>query len=76
MVNSNNPAVKQSIILHDGPSSPPYSTMRSFFQANFGSVYITDDTEAGGGNPYDSFPTDWTSFLDLADTMDHITNWN
>lgn len=63
IISSSSPATKQSVILHDGPSSPPSSLMSQLVSVDgIGSLYITDDTEANGGNPYDSLPSDFSSF--------------
>jgi len=61
---SSTPAAKQAVILHDAPSSPPASLISQLVTTDgIGSLYITDDTQANGGNPYDSLPSDLSSFV-------------
>ncbi|GJE84198.1 Spherulin-4 [Phanerochaete sordida] len=58
---SSSPASKQAVILHDAPSSPPTSLLSQLVSDGIGSLYISDDTQANNGNPYDSFPSDLSS---------------
>ncbi|EKM59215.1 uncharacterized protein PHACADRAFT_191536 [Phanerochaete carnosa HHB-10118-sp] len=60
---SSTPTAKQAVILHDAPSSPPISLIDQLVTDGIGSLYITDDTQANGGNPYDSLPSDLSSFV-------------
>ncbi|KAF8609934.1 hypothetical protein BDV93DRAFT_517160 [Ceratobasidium sp. AG-I] len=63
------PASKQAVILHDSPSTLPSSTITQIVKTDkIGAVYITDDVEANGGNPYNDLPTYWSSFLSAVET--------
>ncbi|KAF7790890.1 hypothetical protein EIP86_001848 [Pleurotus ostreatoroseus] len=60
-INSNSPASKQAVILHDGPTTVPTSLVSQLVRTDgIGSLFITND---GGSNPYGSFPADWSSFV-------------
>ncbi|KAG8732808.1 hypothetical protein FRC11_010826 [Ceratobasidium sp. 423] len=64
-VSSSTPAAKQAFILTDSPSTVPTSTIDQIIKTDkIGALYITDDAQANGQNPYDSFPSYWTSFVD------------
>ncbi|KAG9075299.1 hypothetical protein FRC06_010164, partial [Ceratobasidium sp. 370] len=63
-ISTSTPASKQAVILHDSPSTLPSSTITQIVKTDkIGAVYITSDVEANNGNPYDSFPTYWSSFV-------------
>lgn len=63
------PAAKQAVILHDSPSTLPSSTITQIIKTDkIGALYITDDVQANNQNPYDSFPSYWTSFVDAVQT--------
>jgi len=63
---SSTPANKQAVILTDAPSTPPASLISQLVTTDgIGALYITDDTQASGGNPYDDLPTDLASFVAL-----------
>ena len=60
-INSNSPASKQAVILHDGPTTVPTSLVSQLVRTDgIGSLFITND---GGSNPYGSFPADWSNFV-------------
>ena len=62
-INSNSPASKQAVILHDGPTTVPSSLVSTLAHTDkIGSLFITDDTQASG-NPYGAFPAAWISFV-------------
>ena len=64
VIDSSHPAAQQAVILHDAPSTPPSTLVSQLVSTDgIGSLYITDDTQANGGNPYDSLPTDFSSFV-------------
>ncbi|EUC61653.1 spherulin 4, related protein [Rhizoctonia solani AG-3 Rhs1AP] len=64
-IGSSTPAAKQAFILTDSPSTLPTSTINQIIKTDkIGALYITNDVQANGQNPYDSFPTYWTGFLD------------
>ncbi|CAE6525488.1 unnamed protein product [Rhizoctonia solani] len=64
-VGSSTPAAKQAFILTDSSSTVPTSVINQIIKTDkIGALYITDDVQANGQNPYDSFPTYWTGFLD------------
>ncbi|KAH7341094.1 Spherulation-specific family 4 [Rhizoctonia solani] len=64
-IGSSTPAAKQAFILTDSPSTLPTSTINQIIKTDkIGALYITDDMQANGQNPYDSFPSYWTGFLD------------
>ncbi|KAG8712370.1 hypothetical protein FRC09_019946 [Ceratobasidium sp. 395] len=68
-ISSSTPASKQAVILHDSGSALPSSTINQIVKTSkIGAVYITDDTEANSGNPYDSFPSYWSSFVTAVET--------
>ncbi|KAI0091889.1 Spherulation-specific family 4 [Irpex rosettiformis] len=61
---SSSPAAKQAVILTDAPSAPPASLISQLVATdNIGSLYITDDTQANGANPYDTLPTQFATFV-------------
>lgn len=63
-IDSTHPANQQAVILHDAPSTPPSSLISQLVGSDkVASVYITDDTQANNGNPYDSFPSQFASFV-------------
>ncbi|CAE6380354.1 unnamed protein product [Rhizoctonia solani] len=64
-ISPSTPAAKQAVILTDSPSSLPSSTINQIIRADkIGALYMTDDVQANDQNPYDSFPSYWTSFVD------------
>ncbi|KAB5595670.1 Spherulin-4 [Ceratobasidium theobromae] len=66
---SSTPASKQAIILHDSPTALPSSTITKTVKTDkIGAIYITDDVQANWQNPYDSFPSYWSSFVDAVQT--------
>lgn len=66
-INSSNPANKQIVILHDAPATPPASLIKTLAADKIAYIYITDGQEAS--DPYDVFPTQWTTFVsDVAAT--------
>ncbi|KAG9124437.1 hypothetical protein FRC07_011632 [Ceratobasidium sp. 392] len=68
-ISSSTPASKQAVILHDAPSTLPTSTINQIVKTDkIGAVYITNDVEANNGNPYDSFPSYWSSFVTAVET--------
>ncbi|KAI0347343.1 hypothetical protein BDW22DRAFT_518571 [Trametopsis cervina] len=65
---SSSPASKQGVILTDAPSSPPASLINSLVGTDgLGSLYITDDSQLNGANPYDTLPTQFSTFVSLVD---------
>ena len=61
---SSAPAAKQAVILTDAPSTPPASLISTLVGTDgIGSLYITDDTQANGANPYDTLPTQFGTFV-------------
>ena len=63
-ISGTTPASKQVVILHDAPSAPPTTIIDELVTTDkIGALFITDDTQANDGNPYDNFPTDWDAFL-------------
>lgn len=63
-IGSSAPAAKQAVILTDAPSSPSPSLISQLVSTDgIASLYITDDMQANGGDPYDSFPSDFSSFV-------------
>ncbi|CEL51605.1 Spherulin-4 OS=Physarum polycephalum PE=2 SV=1 [Rhizoctonia solani AG-1 IB] len=65
-VGPSTPAAKQAIILTDSPSDIQdiTSTVNKIIKTDrIGALYITDDVQANRQNPYDSFPTYWTDFV-------------
>lgn len=67
-IDSKNPASQQSVILHDAPAKPPSSLISQLVASDgIGSLYFTDDTEENGGDPYDSFPSQFANFVQLVD---------
>ncbi|QRV85871.1 spherulin-4 [Ceratobasidium sp. AG-Ba] len=68
-ISSSTPASKQAVILHDSPSTLPTTTINQIIKTSkIGAVYITDDSQDTDGNPYDSFPSYWSSFLTAVET--------
>jgi hypothetical protein len=68
-ISSSTPASKQAVILHDSPSTLPSSTITKIIKTDkIGALYITDDVEANGQNPYNNFPSYWSSFLNAVQT--------
>ena len=64
VIDGSHPAAQQAVILHDAPSTPPSSLISQLVSIDrIGALYITDDTQANGGNPYDSLPTDLSGFV-------------
>ncbi|CAE6476461.1 unnamed protein product [Rhizoctonia solani] len=62
---SSTPAAKQAVILTDSSSTLPSSTINQIIKTDkIGALYITDDVQANNQNPYDSFPSYWTGFVD------------
>ncbi|KAI0772001.1 Spherulation-specific family 4 [Trametes elegans] len=58
------PPSKQAIVLTDGPSSPPTSLISQVVsQDHIRAFYITTDSQANGGNPYNDLPTDLEEFV-------------
>ncbi|KAH9894414.1 Spherulation-specific family 4 [Cubamyces lactineus] len=58
------PPSKQAIVLTDGPSSPPTSLISQVItKDHVKAFYITTDSQANGGNPYDNLPTDLEKFI-------------
>ncbi|CUA68110.1 Spherulin-4 [Rhizoctonia solani] len=63
-IGSSTPAAKQAFILTDSPSTTPTSTINQIIKTDkIGALYITDDVQANGQNPYDTFPSYWTGFV-------------
>ncbi|KAI0332428.1 hypothetical protein GY45DRAFT_1433109 [Cubamyces sp. BRFM 1775] len=61
---SSTPPSKQAIVLTDGPSSPPTSLISQIVtEDGVKAFYITTDTQANGGNPYDDLPTDLEAYI-------------
>ena len=61
---SSSPAAKQAVILTDAPSTPPASLISQLVATDgIGSLYITDDSQANNGNPYDTLPTQFATFV-------------
>jgi hypothetical protein len=57
------------VILHDSPSALPSSTITQIVKTSkIGAVYITDDTEITDQNPYNAFPSYWSSFVSAVET--------
>lgn len=68
-ISSSTPASKQAVILHDSPNTLPSSTITQIVKTDkIGAVYITDDVQANWQNPYDSFPSYWTGFVNAVQT--------
>lgn len=68
-IGSSTRASKQAIILHDSPTALPSSTITKTVKTDkIGAIYITDDVQANWQNPYDSFPSYWSSFVDAVQT--------
>ncbi|KAG8732809.1 hypothetical protein FRC11_010827 [Ceratobasidium sp. 423] len=68
-ISSSTPAAKQAVILTDSPTALPSSTINQIIKTDkIGALYITDDVQANQQNPYDSFPSYWTSFVDAVQT--------
>ncbi|KAJ1309549.1 hypothetical protein OPQ81_006322 [Rhizoctonia solani] len=68
-IGSSTPAAKQAFILTDSPSTLPTNIINQVIKTDkIGALYITDDVQANGQNPYDSFPSYWTSFVDAVQT--------
>ncbi|KAH7341096.1 Spherulation-specific family 4 [Rhizoctonia solani] len=66
---SSTPTAKQAVILTDSPSTLPTSTINQIIKTDkIGALYITDDMQANGQNPYDSFPSYWAGFVDAVQT--------
>ncbi|KAI0650199.1 Spherulation-specific family 4 [Trametes meyenii] len=58
------PATKQSVVLTDGPSTPPTALISQLVKTDgIKAFYVTTDSQANGGNPYDNLPTDLESFV-------------
>ena len=58
------PPAKQAVVLHDAPSTPPTSLISQLVTTDkIKAFYVTDDTQANDGNPYDDLPTDLESFI-------------
>ena len=58
------PPAKQAVVLHDGPSTPPTSLISQLITTDkIKAFYVTDDTQANNGNPYDDLPTDLENFI-------------
>ncbi|OBZ76981.1 Spherulin-4 [Grifola frondosa] len=67
--NSSAPASKQAVILHDAPSTPPTALIDQLITTDqLKAIYITDDTQANNGNPYDSLPSDLSSFVNAVES--------
>lgn len=63
-IDSTHPANQQSVIFHDAPATPPSSVISQLVGSDqIASIYITDDTAANGGDPYDTFPSEFASFV-------------
>ncbi|KAI0772673.1 hypothetical protein BC629DRAFT_1529328, partial [Irpex lacteus] len=61
---SSAPAAQQAVILTDAPSTPPASLISQLVGTDkIGSLYITDDSQANGANPYDTLPTQFATFV-------------
>ena len=61
---SSTPASKQAVVLTDGPSTPPTSLISQLITTDHvGTFWVTDDTQANGGNPYDTLPSDLGAFV-------------
>jgi hypothetical protein len=61
------PVSKQAVILHDAPSTLPTSTVTQLTSTDgINRIFITDALEAT--NPYDTFPSYWTSFVNAVGT--------
>ena len=61
---SSTPASKQAVVLTDGPSTPPTSLISQLITTDHvGAFWVTDDTQANGGNPYDTLPSDLGAFV-------------
>ncbi|KAI0663186.1 Spherulation-specific family 4 [Cubamyces menziesii] len=53
------PPSKQAIVLTDGPSSPPTSLISQVVtKDHVKAFYVTTDSQANGGDPYDNLPID------------------
>ena len=62
-INTNSPAAKQAVILHDASTTVPTSLISTLVATDkIGLLFITDGTQASG-NPYGVFPADWSSFV-------------
>ncbi|KAG6911032.1 hypothetical protein DXG01_005448 [Tephrocybe rancida] len=60
-ISASAPAHKQAVILHDGPTPIPYTTVDTIAEiVGVGASFITDFPNAGA---YENFPSDWFSFL-------------
>ncbi|KAI0637950.1 Spherulation-specific family 4 [Trametes polyzona] len=61
---SSTQAQKQAVVLTDGPSTPPDSLIETLItDDHIKAFYVTDDTQANNGNPYDSLPSDLDDFV-------------
>ncbi|QRW27734.1 spherulin-4 [Rhizoctonia solani] len=68
-ISPSTPAAKQAVILTDSSSSLPSSTINQIIKTDkIGALYITDDVQVNEQNPYDSFPSYWTNFVDAVQT--------
>ncbi|KAJ3523937.1 hypothetical protein NM688_g8643 [Phlebia brevispora] len=64
VIDANNPADQQAVILHDAPGSPPTGIMEQLISVDqIGSIYITDYSAANGSNPYIELPGDFAAFV-------------
>ncbi|KAI0751510.1 Spherulation-specific family 4 [Daedaleopsis nitida] len=61
---SSTPASKQAVMLHDAPSTVPTSLINTLIKTDhIKALYVTDDKEANGGNPYDALPSNLEKFV-------------
>ncbi|KAF5384633.1 hypothetical protein D9757_007531 [Collybiopsis confluens] len=61
IINSTEPASKQIVILHDGPSTLPTSLIQQLSAGGIASTFITNEPQA---DAYNNVPSYWEQFVD------------
>lgn len=74
-LDASDPAEQQAAIVHDCPATPNPARIDNTVGYDIGSIYFTDDTEAGGGNPYDTLPTHLATLATDIDNVNQYFCW-